>query len=261
MKFKHPPINELAIGVYFDGPISGLRAEHIGLFWHQIRDKFPKVNQAAPIVAGSAAQAVLAPAADEFYPLPRFWFVASDESMLVQLQRNAFLLNWRKREEVYPHYETVKNEFDRIYDIFAEFINRTVRGKFAIEAAELTYTNLAREGEYWSGINDIARIIPSFRPVEIGIDGATLTSVNHTSVWQAAENLSITAKVQTGTLTAEKRAALIFELSAKGRLRAATKAEADAWFDQAHAFTGKAFRGMTNPDIQRDIWQPESGAA
>jgi uncharacterized protein (TIGR04255 family) len=262
MKLKFPPINELVIGVYFNTPLLGLRAEHIGLFWHGIRDAFPKVNQTGPIVAqGEALQAVLQSAPEEVYPLPRFWLTSTDETMLVQLQRNAFLLNWRKRDQVYPHYETVKREFDRVYGIFAEFVRETVRQDFAIEAAELTYINLAQAGEYWSGVNDIARVIPSFRPVEVGVEGATLENTTQSTVWTVAKDISLTAKVRTGTMTAEKRAALVFELSAKGRLGAATKADADAWFERAHKATGKAFRGMTSPDIQARVWQPEPGAA
>lgn len=262
MKFRSPPINELVIGVYFSTPLLALRAEHIGLFWHGIRNAFPKVDQVGPIVTqGEAVQAAFAAAPGEVYPLPRFWLSSADETMLVQVQRNAFLLNWRKRDQMYPHYEAVKQEFDRVYGIFAEFMRDTVRQDFAIEAAELTYINLAQAGEYWSGVNDIARVIPSFRPVEIGIERATLADTTQSTVWTVAKDMSLTAKVQTGTMTADKRAALVFELSAKGRLGAATKAEADAWFERAHELTGKAFRGMTSPHIQTSVWQPEPGAA
>jgi uncharacterized protein (TIGR04255 family) len=263
MKFKFPPINELVIGVYFSAPLLSLRAEHIGLFWHGIRDAFPKVSQAAPIVAqGEAAQAVafgIAPG--EIYPLPRFWLTSTDETMLVQLQRNAFLLNWRKRDQMYPHYEPVKQEFDRVYGIFAEFVRETVRQDFAIEATELTYINLIQAGQFWSGVNDVARVIPSFRPVDIGVEGTKLSDVAQTTAWTVEKDISLTAKVQTGTMTADKRAVLLFELSAKGRLGAATKAEADAWFRRAHDVTGNTFRGMTSPDIQKRVWQPEAGAS
>jgi uncharacterized protein (TIGR04255 family) len=260
MKFRFPPINELVIGVYFNAPLLGLRAEHIGVFWHRIRERFPKVSQRGPIVPqGEAVQAALATAPEEVYPLPRFWLSSADETMLVQLQRNAFLLNWRKRDQVYPRYEAVKQEFDRVYAIFAEFVRETVRQEFEIEAAELTYINLA--GEYWSGVTGIADVIPTFRTIDIGIEGAELTSTTQSTVWKVAKDLMLTAKVQTGTLTADKRPALVFELNAKGRLGAATKAEAEEWFRRAHETTGKAFRGMTSPDIQARVWQPVPGAA
>jgi len=177
MKFKFPPINELVIGVYFNAPLLGLRAEHIGLFWHSIRDRFPKVSQTGPIVSqGEGVPAALMSAPEEVYPLPRFWLSSADETMLVQLQRNAFLLNWRKRDQVYPHYDAVKQEFDRVYGIFAEFVRETVQQDFAIEAVELTYINLAQAGEYWSGVTGIAEVIPSFRTVDVGIEGAELAN-------------------------------------------------------------------------------------
>jgi hypothetical protein len=34
----------------------------------------------------------------EVFPLPRFWFVAKDEATLLQVQKNAFLFNWRKND-------------------------------------------------------------------------------------------------------------------------------------------------------------------
>jgi uncharacterized protein (TIGR04255 family) len=259
MKFKNPPINELVIGVYFNTPLLNLRVEHIGLFWHAVRDTFPKVSQTTPIV-GQAPQAAFELAPGEVYPLPRFWLTSADDTMLVQLQRNAFLLNWRKRDQVYPHYETVKTEFDRAYGVFAEFVRETVRQEFAIEATELTYINLMSADEHWSGVKEVATVIPSFRPVEVGVDGATIVDVAQTTAWSVGNDISLTAKVQTGTITADKRAVLVFELSAKGRLGAASKVEADAWFGRAHEVTGKAFRGLTSPDIQKRVWQPEPGA-
>jgi uncharacterized protein (TIGR04255 family) len=262
MKFKFPPINELVIGVYFNTPLLGLRAEHIGLFWHGIHDTYPNVSQAGPIMAqGEAAQAAFAPAPEEIYPLPRFWLSSADDTMLVQLQRNALLLNWRKRDQMYPHYETVKREFDRVYGIFAEFVREKVRQDFAIEATELSYINLAQASDYWSGVNDIARVIPSFHPIGIGLEEATLADTTQSTVWRIAKDMSLTAKLRTGTTTADKRPALVFELSARGRLGAATKVEADAWFERAHEVTGRAFRGMTSQDIQSRVWQPDPGAA
>jgi uncharacterized protein (TIGR04255 family) len=260
MKFKFPPINELVIGVFFNTPLLNLRAEHIGLFWHSVRDAYPNVSQTGPIVAqGDTIQAALASAPQELYPLPRFWLSSADETMLVQMQRNAFLLNWRKRDQVYPHYDTVKREFDRVYGIFAEFMRETVRQEFAIEVAEVTYINLVHASDNWKGIGAVADVIPSFRTVDIGVEGATLADTMQSTVWRLAKDMTLSAKVQTGTTTADKRPALIFELSAKGRLGAATKAEADEWFHRAHNLTGKAFQGLTSPDIQARVWQPVEG--
>jgi uncharacterized protein (TIGR04255 family) len=263
-KFEFPPINELAIGVYLNKPLLALRAEHVGLFWHDIRHDFPTVTQVGPIVQQSepdvASPAAMAIAADEVYPLPRFWFQSSDNTMLLQVQRNAFLLNWRKGENTYPHFQAVKAEFDRHYGAFAEFARGTLSERFEIEAAELTYINLAEAGGYWPGVNDITRVIPSFRALDVGLSEASMANASHTNSWTVAKDMSLHAKVQTAMLTANRRPALVFEVSAKGRLGAATKVEADAWFERAHVLTGNAFRSMTSPEIQQRVWQPVGGS-
>jgi hypothetical protein len=104
-------------------------------------------------------------------------------------------------------------------------------------------------------------LIPSFQPAAIGIADASVANVMQTTIWNIAKDLSLTTKIQTANLRADQQRALILELSAKGRLGAATKAEADAWFDRAHKTTGEAFLGMTNQDIQTRVWQPVDGAA
>jgi hypothetical protein len=50
----------------------------------------------------------------EIYPMPRFWLEAEDGTILMQIQKNAFLFNWRKREAQYPHYENVKAAPERL---------------------------------------------------------------------------------------------------------------------------------------------------
>ena len=89
-EYESPPINELVVGVYFKPPLIGFRSEHAGLFWNKIRDRFPKASQQAPIAS-------IIDAPDEVFPLPRYWFIADDESFLIQVQRNALLANWRRQ--------------------------------------------------------------------------------------------------------------------------------------------------------------------
>ena len=111
------------------------------------------------------------------------------------------LLNWRRRAGTYPHYDSVKGEFDRLYGLFVDFLRTTGTQDFAIEAVELSYINLAVGGQYWKGIDDISTVIPTFRPTTIGLQDAKLTSVTQSTVWKVAEDLHLTAKVQTATLS------------------------------------------------------------
>jgi uncharacterized protein (TIGR04255 family) len=259
-KFEHPPINELVVGVYFSKPLLGLRVEHIGLFWHGIREAFPVVSQQPPIIpqqGGIGAMSDLFLGAEEMYPLPRFWFTSKDGGLLLQLQRNALLLNWRKGDGAkYPHFDLVKAEFDRLYGLFSDFARASVGEDFTIEAAELTYINVVESGQYWFSAGDISVVIPSYRQLDVGLRGAEVSSSTQVTSWAVAKDISLSAKVQTATLTADSRPALIFELSAKGRLGSVTKTEADAWFNRAHNLTGEAFSALTSKEIQTREWKP-----
>jgi uncharacterized protein (TIGR04255 family) len=257
IKFKNPPINELIIGAYFNPPLIELRAEHIGLFWDKIRDQFPKISQQSPIVGqGEATDELLSAGSDEIYPLPRFWFVQDDESMLLQLQRNAFLLNWRKREKVYPHFESIKQDFDRLYGLFSDFVDQQLKISLIVEMRELTYTNLVKAGPHWSGPDDIPSIIPSFRAPGVG-NKSPLAAVLQTTTWEIAKDMRLAVKIQSGTEIKTQLSVLLFELSAKGSPAAETKTEIDRWYDRAHECTGKAFISMTSDKIRNNVWLPD----
>jgi hypothetical protein len=49
VKFQSPPINELVIAIYYL-PITELKAQHIGIYWQRIYDKYPICEQQSPIV-------------------------------------------------------------------------------------------------------------------------------------------------------------------------------------------------------------------
>ena len=92
VKYKNPPINELIIGAYFDQPIVPLRSEHVGLFWAEVRTKFPKIQQqpelSLPIMGPTLTFQI--GLTDEPYPMPRFWLISEDDTILMQIQKNAF---------------------------------------------------------------------------------------------------------------------------------------------------------------------------
>src|ERR1700732_1108441 len=99
--FSNPPVAESFLSAQFDR-LSGMKTAHFGLYWGEIRDRFPEtaeqvelpsvierqVNQ-TQIGVGIQFEALEAP------PPPRFWFVNQKGTELIQLQRDRFLKNWR----------------------------------------------------------------------------------------------------------------------------------------------------------------------
>src|SRR5689334_14876175 len=111
IEFDNPPIIELGVSL-FHVPIPELKAQHIGIYWNRVRDRYPLCQQQSVVVNQSEPQPspVLTPVSEEIFPLPRFWFFNNDQPALVQVQRDAFMFNWRRLPTApteYPHYESV----------------------------------------------------------------------------------------------------------------------------------------------------------
>jgi hypothetical protein len=74
--------------------------------------------------------------------MPRFWLEASDGSTLMQIQKNALLFNWRKKETDYPHFDFVKAAFEKNKKRFFKFLSDELsEAEPKAQLAELNYVN------------------------------------------------------------------------------------------------------------------------
>ncbi len=256
IKFQSPPINELVITTYFNPPISTLRNEHVGIFWSRIRDHFPKSSQQIPI--GSVEPIV--DVENEISPMPRYWFISEDEINLLQIQKNAFMLNWRRGEEDYPRFNArLKPTFDKYFSIFSDFIRtHTDTSELTIDLCQLTYINVIKRCEFWSGPEDTQKVIPSFSVPDSGVVFQSPPAFNCSYIFDISPDLQLVVKVRNVVLlpkSDENEPVLIMEIQANGRLGKASKLETDPWFDRAHEAINKCFTGMTNTEIQRQHWK------
>lgn len=257
-KFKFPPINELIIGAYFDQPVAPLHSEHVGLFWAELRKEFPRIQQQPEL-----SLPIMGPTltfqfgmADEPYPMPRFWLISEDDSFLMQIQKNAFIFNWRKRDAEYPHFENVKSSFDKYFELYSLFLRRELGiERINIQITELTYSNLIEPNEYWNNTTDTPKLIPTLSIPELGLPIEGNPDFNYLTAYKLAVDMKLNVLVRTGRKATEAdKSVLIFELRALGALGSAGKVEADAWFDRAHVAVGNCFMNLTNPSIQSHYW-------
>jgi uncharacterized protein (TIGR04255 family) len=248
--------------VYFDPPLFNFRAEHVGLFWSSIKDEFPVSSQNVPISSqyipsSAGGPEIISPG--EVFPLQRFWLTSKNGVSLIQIQKNAFIFNWRKVGDEYPHFEPLKELFDKYYESFRVFLDQhTQTGDIPIGACELAYVNVIGDGSYWNALPDTSTIIPSFSVPQSGIEGVDPSDVNLQTVYPISNDLVLTIGIQNRREPNSNRQFLYFELRAAGRLGHSSKRQADEWFDRAHDVIGRSFTGMTNPSIQAEHWQPVS---
>ena len=192
VKFADPPINELVASV-FHVPILELKSQHIGLYWQRVRDKYPLCEQQS-VVAIPGDPNPFFDAPGEIFPLPRFWFHSEEHPTLIQIQRNAFMLNWRRlagaASSEYPHYETVIQDFwDRLKD-YRQFVKEIGGTLDVIRKCELTYLNIIPANEFFATASDLPAVLPSLSGLgDLATDGRELATVQAVLQYRLRSNL------------------------------------------------------------------------
>jgi uncharacterized protein (TIGR04255 family) len=148
-KFRRPPVTEVVHGVQFER--LPLTIVHPGLFYERIRPRFPRVQTvpALPPLRPTfdlGFQPVTGLYVAEPDELPRAWFIAEDDSTLVQFQNDRLLFNWRHEpsKATYPHFEQVHESFGEVYLELERFVAAEAIGNLKPQVCEMTYINHIR---------------------------------------------------------------------------------------------------------------------
>ena len=258
VKFKDPPVNELVVAVYHL-PITELRAQHIGLYWRQIYGAYPICEQQSPIV-GAEDDAAFRQMPGEIFPLPRFWFRSGAHSMLIQVQRNAFILNWRRQQNSeYPHYEKIEEAFWKEFETYKRFIQETVAGKLdVVSRCELTYINMIAKNEFFTGGAKIMSVVPPVKGLcELDNPERQLVGLNALAVYKINDQLRIdvTPKLGRRRDKTQEEVALL-EIKAHGSPADLSFSGAHDWYRMAHESTYETFLALTDERARKQLWKP-----
>jgi uncharacterized protein (TIGR04255 family) len=262
IKFTNPPVTELAIAL-FHLPLMDLKAQHIGIYWEHIRQKYPLCEQQPPVAPPDALPAAtFMGVAGEIFPLPRFWFHNTTHPTLIQVQRNAFMLNWRLvsglPDNEYPHYEAVIEDFWRELGEYEKFVQDSVGGKLdPIQRCELTYVNIITPNEVFSSPAQFLNVLPPVASFyNIQAPDRELVGFNGTATYRVNETLLIDLAIRFGRRADTREVAIGLELKAHGVPSDLSLEGARAWFDAGHDATYKLFLDATGKEMQEKIWRP-----
>ena len=192
--------------------------------------------------------------------MPRYWLVSQDETHLVQVEKSAFLLNWRRRNSKYPHFaDNLKPAFDEYYGIFGDFLENEVgMEEPRVAQCEFTYVNIIPSTDYWQGPQDTCQVIPSFAVPEYEARQEFVSAFNCTYRYDVNPNLRLHVAIRTAeTASSPVLPVLFLELKALGRPDGDSTSKFDEWYDQAHDAIISRFLSLTNKDIQRKHWELE----
>lgn len=227
---------------------------HIGLFWGSLREHFPNCQHAAPLsfdpTATDAATGL---------PIPRVWLINRDEDRLIQLQKDAFFYNWRRRDETkpYPRYHSIIKPFTKYISQFEAFVRENELGDLTINSFELTYINHIFQGEGWESLGEIGKLFPDcswkgrsnrFLPIPNSIAWRTSFSLPE-------DKGTLTAKVDRAIRTTDQHPLLALELRATGSGAVNSLDKMEDWFNTAHEWIVRGFADLTGATIQQKIWK------
>ncbi len=258
--FENPPLVETVLAVQFE-PLSRMRAAHFGLFWNEIRERFPKTEEKPPLPP--VIERFSDPAREPLElplqllgapPTPRLWFLHSTENELLQLQADRFIKNWRKigAGEIYPRYEKIREWFDQDFERFQAFAVREGIGPINVNQCEVTYVNHIVAGEVWSSHCEIEKVLKLWKHPEDPYPGRAEDAVVHARFpireKAGAPVGRLHVEVQPAVRNSDGSPMFVLTLTARGMVGGGTE-----FFDLGREWIVRSFAAVTTEEMQR-LW-------
>jgi uncharacterized protein (TIGR04255 family) len=232
-------------------PISKWSALHFGLFWEKVRVFYPDTE-----IRLATGQTALAFSVAETCDFPiRALFLDASGNQLLQVQRNAFIRNWRQTAQTteYEHYENVRPLFERDWSLFSKFLSDEHLGAAEVVQCEVTYINHLVRGREWENFEDVSRV---FRVWSGGNVGSLRASqmVSFTTAYDLPNDAGrLQVVVQPGIRKTDSKEIIQFAITATIKPRGSTSAETVKSLDAGHSAVVTSFRDFTTPEMH-SLW-------
>jgi uncharacterized protein (TIGR04255 family) len=261
--FENPPVSEVALSVEFL-PLANWRSPHAGLYWARLKLRYPH-TEVHPAILSQIERF-----GDQFWQPPtvqvqlgnpdiaRSWFLAEPKTHLIQVQRDRFVINWRKvlGDEKYPRYvKEMRPRFEQEWNEFKSFVTEQDVGEISVQQCEITYVNDIVQGDGWSQFQEALALF-SYQwakrsevflpmPETLAITGSFLMP-------KKAGRLHII--VQHLRRQIDNREAVQLTLTARGKPASGTDDDVLAWMDLGHEWIVRAFGDLTS-DQAHKLWK------
>lgn len=253
---ERPPLDEVVCGVQ----IAGVEwsAIHFGLFYTQLAGRYPRTQQRPPILP-TLFEPVLQPAQLQVQladakEMPLLWYESEDSPFLLQVQKDAFFVNWRHQSGafVYPHFHSREHGIEGVWDrvsqewhTFSSFCEQHEIGTPEVLACHLAYINHMVRGETWDTPSDLARW---FRPL-VGLQGVESMSIFQLSAVFQVGGLAVRMLFRPAVRITDKKELFIIEFITNGKLSA--EKSLAVWFDEAHTAIVKIFLAQSTEEAHK----------
>lgn len=271
-EFENPPVVEVAIALQFS-PLERLSSPHLGLLWGRLKSfgyvvveehkaLEPAFEEFKPQDRGKVRVRVDA-AADQ--PPARVWFLNESGNELIQVQRDRFVVNWRRgaHDEPYPRYAQIISRFREVLGEFEEFVGSESLGSITPTQCEITYVNHLISGEGWVDHGDLDKVLSMWRA---SYSEEYLPQPEDSAIGARYRMLDLAGR-PLGRLYVEVRPAyrvsdskpiFVMNLTARGAPRPVSNERMFQLLDLQHEWIVRGFAAITTPSMHR-VWGRTDG--
>ena len=261
--FKNPPVSEVVLSVEFS-PLENWSSSYALLLGASLIKEYPKMELQQPLPSEQEKFG------DEFWQPPqirfemldqnnnRFWFMSEPSNWLIQVQRDRFVLNWKKvtGNEEYPRYEqSIRKRFLSELDRFFKFVEDNAIGTIKATQCEVTYVNDIPHGEYWDSIAEAAKLFT----ILSNNDNAKLLGEMETIAVNGSYLIPdgkgrLRFSINHALRSIDKKEVLNMSLTARGRPLSTDKESIINWIDMGREWVVKGFEDLTTKKAH-DMWE------
>jgi uncharacterized protein (TIGR04255 family) len=259
--FDHPPVVETVLGVQFS-PLAKFTNGHLGWYWKRyLGEEWSKSSDAPALPdqfetfdeqsrwSNTGLQLIVEPAAKP----ARLQVSNEGGGRMIQVQASRFLYNWQRRAAVYPSYDKMRGEFDRLFADFRRFTTDAGLGDVVPNQWELTYVDHIPRGMLWNSPADWDKVLPGIFAPRWAFLGTRLESVGsewHCEIEPRRGRLHIVLQhVRAGSASGPE--VLQLQTTARGPVRKEQGWDLDSGLRLGHDVIINAFLEMTSPQAQQ----------
>jgi len=256
-KFKKPPVVEAFCGISFQ-ELYGLHAPQLGELWNAIRRDYPKIDTQPPIAPApppnSSQQIIFQIGAPTQF---RTWFMNDDNSILLQIQRDRLILNWRKSDDssIYPSYTVLRRRFEKALNTFSTFIGKQNIGTLQLTGIEFGYVNLITLPRELTSIENFNEVFPILIFDKKSGILQSLSALNFQARFELPEKGQLHASIFSAQKPTDGSPALRFDLVSRWFSPQMLQSDMLPWLDMAHEMTVKTFVFLTSRQMQEVEWE------
>ncbi|MDE0146441.1 MAG: TIGR04255 family protein [Nitrospira sp.] len=261
-EYSSPPVIETVLGVQFS-PLSSFQVPHFGLFWNRVRQAYPHVEvqpPLSPVFGPSVPKDTRGQVQIRFEAGPpdfRCWFKNQEQTHLMQIQRDRFVVNWRKvtGQEVYPRYAQFRPRFQNEWTEFCKFLEEENLETPQVNQCEVTYVNHFESEKEFKSFGEAHKIFEvwSALPAEGFLPSPESVRFNMRFLLPDQKG-RMHVVVEPKLRTRDGKEVLQVTLTCLGRPNAPTIENIFNWFDLGHEWIVQGFTQLTTHEMHQ-IWE------